>query len=71
MDYHLLSTHVDPKCAGVAPTHAIESMQTIIDSNLITSFYLATIAVNAASVVAGKRAFDDRRGGMNVVKVNH
>jgi len=67
----LLPAHVDPKCARVRPAHTVEPMESIVDSDLESGFDFPAVSIDSAAVVAGERAFDDRRGGVNVVKVGH
>jgi hypothetical protein len=68
---HLLSTHIDPECAGVAPAHAVETMQSIVDPDLERSLYSLSVSKHSGAIMAGERCFDDCGVGMNVVKVDH
>ncbi len=71
VDNHLLAFHIYPECAGVAPTHAVEPMQTVVDPHLVTSLDLAAVSVDSGSIVAGEGAVDDGGVRVNVVKVGH
>lgn len=71
MHDHLLATHIDPQSAGVAPTHAVEPMESIVDSDLERGLDSLSVSKYSGSIVARERCFDDSGVGMDVVKVNH
>jgi len=68
---HLLSTHIDPECAGVAPTHAVEPMEPIVDPDLERGLDFLSVSKHSGAIMAGERCFDDGGGRVNVVKVDH
>jgi hypothetical protein len=49
---NLLSLHIDPECAGVRPTHAIQTMESVVDLDHVWSFDLSSVAISTTSIVA-------------------
>lgn len=71
MHDHLLATHTNPECAGVAPAHAVEPMESIIDPDLERGLDSLSVSKHSGSIMSGERCFDDCGVGMNVVKADH
>lgn len=68
---YLLAAHIDPKSAGVAPTHAVEPMEPIVDLDLEVGLDSLSVSKHAGSIMSRERGVDNGGVGMNVVKINH
>jgi hypothetical protein len=71
VDDDLIPPNVYPQCARVRPTHTIQSVQSLVDLDLETSFDFAAVSINTAAVVAGVWGVDDCGIRVNVVKIGH